>query len=297
MEIVSTFAEARERAAGHVGLVPTMGYLHEGHLSLATEARKRSDLVVMSLFVNPLQFGEASDLARYPRDLCRDAALAEAAGVDVLFAPALDEMYPTEPVVRVDVGSLADVMEGPHRPGHFAGVAIAVTKLFAGVRPDSAFFGRKDAQQLAIVRRLAADLSLPLDVVGCSTIRDAEGVALSSRNIFLDEEEHRAATAVGRGLMAAADAVEDRERSGGALEALVASAIASEPMLRLEYVALASAHDCSRLSRLDEEAFLATAVHVGATRLIDNVHIDLRDGAFVADRGVRLDGPTILEAN
>jgi pantoate--beta-alanine ligase len=272
-----------------------MGYLHEGHLSLVKRAGTLADRVVMSLFVNPLQFGPNEDLAHYPRDVERDVELAAAAGVDVLFAPDVDDMYPERPVVTIDVGSMADAMEGSRRPGHFAGVAMAVAKLLAGIQPDVAVFGKKDAQQLAIVRRLAADLSLPVEVVGSPTIRDAGGVALSSRNIFLSTAQREAASAIGRGLMAAADAAESGERRGAVLEDLVASEIGPEPELRLDYVTLAATADCSRIETLDRDAFLATAVHVGPTTLIDNIHLERAGGGFTADRGVVLDRPSVLE--
>ncbi|HSG79483.1 MAG TPA: pantoate--beta-alanine ligase, partial [Acidimicrobiia bacterium] len=184
-----------------------MGYLHEGHLALIEAAREGSDTVVVSLFVNPLQFDQASDLARYPRDLERDAALAASAGADILFAPDVTEMYPDEPVTRVRLATLTSTMEGAHRPGHFDGVATVVAKLFAGLRPDRAWFGRKDAQQLVVIGRMAADLSFPVEVVGHPTLREADGLALSSRNVFLSSDEREVALSLSRGLFAAADAV------------------------------------------------------------------------------------------
>ena len=205
MRITKTFAETRASAAGSVGFVPTMGFLHEGHLSLIEAARRESDTVVMSLFVNPLQFDRDEDLTRYPRDLDRDVALATAAGADVVFAPEVDEMYPAEQLTRVIVKGLSDELEGPNRPGHFEGVATVVAKLFAGVRPQRAYFGRKDAQQLAVVRRMAADLSMPVHVVGAPIVREGSGLALSSRNIFLSSDQRNAALGLSRGLMKAAD--------------------------------------------------------------------------------------------
>ncbi len=293
LEIVSTFAETRTLASGEVGLVPTMGYLHEGHLSLAAAARV-CDTVVMSLFVNPLQFGEGEDLDTYPRDLSRDAALAADAGVDVLFAPPLDEMYPAEPVARVALDGLSGRMEGAHRPGHFEGVATVVAKLFAGVQPDRAYFGKKDAQQLAIVTRMGADLSFPVEVVGVATMRDHDGLALSSRNTYLDPGSRPRALSLSRGLLAAADAAESGEKQGSALESIVhgeLEAAGVEP----EYVELADRRDLHRLQVLDRDAFLAVAARVGKPRLIDNVHFDVAvDGSVVADRGTRISGPTVL---
>ncbi len=293
MRIVTTFAAARE-GRGRVGLVPTMGYLHEGHLSLVRAARRDCDTVVVSLFVNPLQFGPGEDLDRYPRDLDRDAGLAAVSGADILFAPETTVMYPEPPRTRVVVSGLTDRMEGAHRPGHFVGVATVVAKLFAGIRPDRAYFGRKDAQQLAVVRRLARDLSFPLEVVGAPTVREADGVALSSRNTYLDPRERQAARALSRGLMAAADAVEEGERDGSVLESLAWKAMEAEPLVRPEYAELASQEEVSRLDRLDRPAFLAVAARVGETRLIDNVHVDLHEGRLVPDRGVRLTGTSVL---
>jgi pantoate--beta-alanine ligase len=275
-----------------VGLVPTMGFFHEGHLALIAAARQQADSVVVSLFVNPLQFNDPADLARYPRDFGRDAALVEASGADLLFAPPVEEMYPAPPSVRVSLPALSAELEGAHRPGHLDGVAVVVAKLYAGLRPDLAFFGRKDAQQLALVTRLGADLSFPLQVVGCPTLREQDGLALSSRNVFLTPDDRRAARALSRGLAAAADAAEAGERSGAALEGLVA-AVLEEAGLAAEYVALADAAAATRIPTLDRVAFLALAVRVGAVRLIDNVFLD---PAGPADRGVRLDRPSLLYA-
>jgi pantoate--beta-alanine ligase len=289
MIVVETPEEARARTGQVRGLVPTMGYLHEGHLSLVEAARRMCDLIVMSVFVNPLQFDEPSDLDRYPRDPDRDAALAEEAGVDVLFAPALATMYPTEPLTRVSVGRVTGHMEGHHRPGHFEGVATVVTKLFAALRPDRSFFGRKDHQQLVVIRRLHSDLSFPGEVVGCPIIREPDGLALSSRNAFI--EERARALSISRGLEAAVEAVEKGERDG---EALVATVDRHLDLDTVDYVMLASQDDARPLHRLDRAAFLAVAGHVGGVRLIDNLPIDLMGEMFVPDSGIRLDRPSIL---
>ena len=296
MRITTTFAETRRLGRGSVGLVPTMGYLHEGHLSLLHAARANADTVVMSLFVNPMQFAPEEDLSTYPRDLDRDAALAEAAGVDVVFAPPLAEMYPFPPSTEVVVSGVTDPLEGAHRPGHFAGVALVVAKLLAGIRPDRAFFGRKDAQQLAVVRRLTRDLSLPVEIVGCPIVREQDGLALSSRNTYLSSSEREAALALSRGLMEAAGAVEAGERDAAALGSHVVDAVGQTGgAVDLEYVALADTDDVLVLTMLDRPAFLAVAARVGATRLIDNVHFDpLPDGSYAADRGVRIDEPSVL---
>ena len=288
MKTVDTFAEARALRSGTVALVATMGYLHEGHLALVEAVRPRVDTVVMSLFVNPLQFDSAADLERYPRHLERDAALAEEAGVDVLFAPSVEEMYPEEPVARVHVGEMGEVMEGKHRPGHFSGVATVVTKLFAGLGPDLAPFGRKDAQQLAVVRRLAADLSFPVQVVGVPTVREPDGLALSSRNVLLEDRSQ--ALGLWAGLAAAAEAIEAGERSPEVLEGIVSIEVASAGA-RLDYARLADALTLERPRRLEGESFLAVAARVGEVRLIDNLYVE-EDGSV--DRGLRLTAPSIL---
>jgi pantoate--beta-alanine ligase len=270
-----------------------MGYLHEGHLSLMAAAAEASDTVMASLFVNPLQFGADEDLGLYPRDLQRDAALAAAEGVDVLFAPALEEMYPGHPSTRVTVDALALGMEGMFRPGHFEGVATVVTKLLAGLQPDQAWFGRKDAQQFAVIRRLARDLSIPVEVRAGSTVREPDGLALSSRNVFLEAEHRAAARSLSVGLFAAADLVEAGERDAVPLEEAVLAATCAAG-LTPQYVELADAEDAVRLTRLRGEAFLAVAVPVGLTRLIDNVWF-LPDGdGYRADRGVLLERPSVL---
>jgi pantoate--beta-alanine ligase len=290
MRTVGSFDELRAAVQGTVALVPTMGYLHEGHLALVEAARREPvDTVVMSLFVNPLQFDAADDLARYPRDAERDRRLAEEAGVDVLFAPAVEEMYPTEPIARVAVGPLGEVLEGEHRPGHFTGVATVVTKLFVGVGPDVAVFGRKDAQQLSVVRRVTEDLSLPVRIVGVSTVREQDGLALSSRNVFI--ENRRAALSLSRGLFAAADAIDAGEGDAGSLEGIVFEEVSASGA-EIDYVALAAASTLERPDRVSGEAFLAVAARVGPVRLIDNVYIEA-DGTV--DRGRRLAGASILE--
>ena len=294
MRITETFAETRLAAAGGVGLVPTMGFLHEGHLALIAAARQDNDTVVMSLFVNPLQFDRDSDLARYPRDLERDVALASEAGADIVFAPDLEEMYPDEQLTRVNVAGLSDEMEGPNRPGHFEGVATVVAKLLAGIQPDRSYFGRKDAQQLAIVRRMATDLSFPVVIHGVPIVREADGLALSSRNIFLSAKQRASALALSRGLLAAGDLVEAGERGVGRLIAAVLAETEGSPDLSVEYVTLAGQDRVQPLDTLDRPAFLALAAWSGDTRLIDNIHLDEEDGGFVADRGSRLDRKSVL---
>ncbi|HSQ37222.1 MAG TPA: pantoate--beta-alanine ligase [Acidimicrobiia bacterium] len=293
MRITTTFAQTRVAARGVTALVPTMGFLHEGHLALIEAARERADTVVVSLFVNPLQFSDDGDLERYPRDEGRDAALAGAAGGDLLFAPPLAEMYPVPPATRVSLPALSAELEGPYRPGHLDGVALVVAKLYAGLTPQIAFFGRKDAQQLALVTRLAADLSFPVEVVGCPTVREEDGLALSSRNVFLPAADRGSALSISRGLMAAADAAGAGERSGAVLEGLVAAEMEAAGLAQPDYVALADAAAVTRIPVLDRPAFLAVAVRVGPVRLIDNVRLE-PDGT--ADRGRWLGRPSILYA-
>ena len=292
MRITKSFAETREAGSGLVGLVPTMGFLHEGHLSLIEAARTESDTVVMSLFVNPLQFDRDDDLARYPRDMERDVALAGAAGADVIFAPELEEMYPDEQLTRVNVNGLSGELEGPNRPGHFEGVATVVAKLFAGIQPQRSYFGRKDAQQLAVVRRMATDLSMPIDVTGVPIVRESDGLALSSRNIFLSPDERASALQLSRGLMRAADLVESGERDAKAITNAVYYEIDDD--LTVEYVALAGQDRVQPLTVLDRPAFLALAAWAGGTRLIDNVHFDVAGDGFVGDRGTRLQNRSVL---
>jgi pantoate--beta-alanine ligase len=286
MRVTANFAETRQASSGRTALVPTMGALHAGHLSLIEAARAVADRVVVSLFVNPLQFNDSSDLARYPRDFDRDAGMCERAGVDVLFAPTVDEMYPTDPLVRVSVGPVGDHMEGQHRPGHFEGVATVVVKLLAGIQPAVAVFGRKDAQQVAVVRSVVTDLSFPVEIVGVSTVREPDGLAMSSRNVFLSAAARRSATGLSRGLMRAADLVDGGERSAATL----AEAVRAEATeVALDYVLLADQERAQPLPVLDRAAFLAVAGVVGGVRLIDNVAFDGND-PFEADRGVMVSG-------
>ena len=265
MKIVAAVADVRaelapERAAGRrIGLVPTMGAFHAGHLALIRNARAASDVVVVSLFVNPSQFDEAGDLERYPRDESADAVHAEREGVDLLFAPPADELYTPGFDTWVEPGALGEVLEGAIRPGHFRGVATICTKLFTIVAPDAAWFGQKDAQQVAVVRRTAADLNLPLRIVAVPTVRDPDGLALSSRNRFLSAEQREAALALPRAIQAGASA----HASGADAVAAAEAVLAREPALAVDYVAVAE---------LDVPTLVA-AVRIGSIRLIDNVRL------------------------
>ena len=247
MITVPTVAEVRRRCddtrrAGRVvALVPTMGFFHDGHRSLMRAARTEADLVVVSLFVNPTQFGPDEDLSGYPSDLDGDAATAAAEGVDILFVPSVAEMYPEPPCSTVHVDGLTDRLCGASRPTHFDGVATVVTKLFSIVGPCRAYFGRKDAQQLAVIRRLVEDLNLPVAVIGCPLVREPDGLARSSRNAYLTPEDRAAATVLWKALSAAADAIAAGERDAAALQALAESTIRSEPRVRLDYAELVDA--------------------------------------------------------
>lgn len=272
MRIVRDVASVRAAVAGagRVGLVPTMGAFHEGHLSLVRAARAACDLVVVWLFVNPTQFNEAADLAAYPRDEERDAALAAACGADILFAPTVEEVYPAGYATTVTVAGIADVLEGAQRPGHFAGVATVVAKMFNMVGPDVAFFGAKDAQQVAVVRRMVADLDLPVEIEVLPTVREPDGLAMSSRNVRLSPDDRRRATALHRGLSTARDAVAAGLRDPVAVAAVVERALAGEG-LTAEYIAVVDPGSFAPVASVDRPALVALAVRVGPVRLIDNM--------------------------
>jgi pantoate--beta-alanine ligase len=274
MKLVRGIAElrtARSQLTNPLGLVPTMGALHDGHLSLIRRARQDCASVVVSVFVNPTQFGASEDLSAYPRDLARDAALAERAGADVVWAPQVEDVYPPGFQTRVQVESLTQPLEGYHRPGHFQGVATIVAKLFNVVQPQRAYFGQKDAQQAMVVRRMAQDLNFPLEVVVCPTVREPDGLALSSRNAYLNPNERRAAPVLFRALSAAAEAFEAGEREADRLRQRMERTLAAEPLARPQYVSVADPETLLELSGSVGRALLSMAVHIGATRLIDNL--------------------------
>ncbi len=291
MEVTRTFAATRALGRGRVGLLPTLGFFHEGHLTLMDRLRGLCDTLVVSLFVNPTQFNDPSDLAAYPRDEERDARLARAHNVDVLFAPPVEEVYPGPTVTTVEVAGVTDEMEGRHRPGHFVGVATVVAKLFAGLQPDIAMFGRKDAQQLAVLKAMVKDLRFPIEIVEAPVVREPDGLALSSRNTRLDPQTRRRALALSRGLFAAADKVDAGERDATRLEATVMSHLEG---LEVDYVKLASQETMQPLEVLDRPAVLATAATVAGVRLIDNVSFDFEGDRAIPDRGVALPQPSRL---
>jgi pantoate--beta-alanine ligase len=279
----------RSRGGGTVGFVPTMGAFHEGHRSLMRAARANHDFVVVSLFVNPLQFGPNEDLDRYPRDLAGDLAAASEEGVDILFAPGVAEVYPQyPPLSTVHVDSLTDGLCGEGRPGHFDGVATVVAKLFAITGPVTAYFGRKDAQQLAIVRRMAADLCFPVEVVGCPLVREPDGLAMSSRNQNLSAEDRQAATVISRGLRTGADLVMGGERDAARLRRVVANVLTNEPRVRLEYAEVVDAGTLQPLETLGGDVLVAVAARVGSVRLIDNMTVHVDQAGSIVDLGTNV---------
>lgn len=277
MHVVSTISAMREhlrplkRSGKTVGLVPTMGYLHDGHLSLVARARAENDVVVTSIFVNPLQFGANEDLTKYPRDLERDRAMLEQAGVDFLFAPGVSDMYPRPMETVVDLPKLGSQLEGEVRPGHFAGVATVVTKLFNIVGPDRAYFGEKDYQQLQIIRRMVEDLAQPVEVVGMPTIREDDGLARSSRNVYLSPDERLAARIVPAALDKAEQLIAEGLRDPNAVEAKLRAFIATEPLATPDVVALRHPETLAPLETIGAEpVLLLLYVQIGRTRLLDN---------------------------
>jgi pantoate--beta-alanine ligase len=289
MRILRTIPEVRAavrdaRAESKtVGLVPTMGAFHDGHLSLMRAAREGSDLVVVSLFVNPAQFGANEDLSAYPRDEARDAALAEAEGVDILFAPSPSEIYPEGFATNIHVAGLTDVLDGASRGAHhFDGVATIVTKLFGIVRPDTAYFGQKDAQQVLVVRRVVRDLDLAVQIVACPIVREVDGLAMSSRNVYLDAGARAQATALNRALEAGSAVFEAGDLSAGSILS-AARDVLGDAGIDPEYLELRDAATLRPLARVDRNALLAVAAHVGAARLIDNHVLRVADASDPTD--------------
>jgi pantoate--beta-alanine ligase len=263
-------AEDLRRDGKVIAVVPTMGYLHDGHLSLLRAARARADVVILTIFVNPTQFGPSEDLSRYPRDEDGDLAKARPTGLDLAFCPEAAAMYPPGAQTYVDVRGLSQPMCGEKRPGHFTGVATIVSKLFNITKPHLAFFGEKDFQQLAVIRRMTRDLDFGIEIVGMPIVREPDGLAMSSRNVYLSPEQRSQALALARALDAAQAAVEAGERSAAAIVAAALAPSAAAPDARIDYVELRDADDLGAIDRLDRPAVLALAVFVGATRLIDN---------------------------
>jgi pantoate--beta-alanine ligase len=271
IETIGAFRAARAALSGSLGLVPTMGYLHQGHLELVRRARAENAHVAVSIFVNPTQFGPHEDLSRYPRDVPRDLALLAAETTDLVFVPQAAEMYPAHASTTVNVGGMDEVLEGAVRPGHFRGVATVVCKLFNIVAPQRAYFGQKDAQQTVVIRRMVVDLNMPIEVVICPTVREPDGLAMSSRNVYLRPDERQAAVALSRALRTASERYAAGERDGQALRAAIRDVLAAEPLVAPEYVSIADLETLAELDRLERRALASLAARVGKTRLIDNV--------------------------
>ena len=261
----------RHSLAGTVGLVPTMGYLHEGHLSLIRRAREESDHVVVSIFVNPTQFGPREDLSSYPRDLERDLSLIEPLGTDLVWIPTAEIMYPKGYQTWVQVETVTRPLEGAMRPGHFRGVTTVVAKLFNGVQPHKAYFGQKDAQQVAVIRQMTRDLNFPVEIVVCPIVREPDGLAMSSRNVYLDAEERKAATVLYRSLNGAKNLYENAERDAETLRLFMREVLATELLAQMQYVSCADYDTLEELESVTGKALLSLAVYVGKTRLIDNL--------------------------
>ena len=261
---------ARLSLKGTVGLVPTMGFLHEGHLSLIRQAKEECEHVIVSIFVNPTQFGPNEDLSKYPRDLERDLNLISPLGVDLVWNPPAEVMYPSGYQTWVEVEAMTQPLEGSMRPGHFKGVTTVVAKLFNAAQPDKAYFGQKDAQQAAVIRQMTRDLNFPIEIVVCPTVREADGLAMSSRNKYLNEAERKAATVLFRSLSAAKELYEGGERDAEKIRGKMKEVLAAEPLAQMQYVSCADYDSLEELSKIKGKALLSMAVFLGKTRLIDN---------------------------
>jgi pantoate--beta-alanine ligase len=271
---LSELRSARDSFSGTVGLVPTMGYLHEGHLSLVRRARGECDHVAVTIFVNPTQFGPKEDLSKYPRDPERDLGLLESLGVDLVWMPTVEIMYPPGYQTWVEVETVTRPLEGAMRPGHFRGVTTVVAKLFTGVQPQRAYFGQKDAQQAAVIRQMTRDLNFPIEIVVCPIVREPDGLAMSSRNVYLNTEQRRAATVLYRSLTAAKAAFESGERNAETLRGKIREVLAAEPLAEVQYVSCAEYDTLEELETVTGKALLSMAVFVGKTRLIDNMILE-----------------------
>ena len=277
MEVVKTIPELRtlrQKLSGTVGFVPTMGHLHEGHLALVKQASMENSAVIVSIYVNPTQFSLSEDFADYPRDLNRDLELLRREAVDIIFVPSDDEMYPPGFSSWVDVEEVTERLEGAFRPGHFRGVATIVTKLLNIVRPSRAYFGQKDAQQVAVVKRVVADLNMGLEIVVVPTVRESDGLAMSSRNIYLSSRERQAATILFQSLMLARQLWQDGEKNTDKIQQQMTSLIQKEPLAQIDYISIADAETLEELKSIDRPALAVLAVRIGKTRLIDNMPLE-----------------------
>jgi pantoate--beta-alanine ligase len=271
VKTIANYRKLRQKLAEPLGFVPTMGYLHEGHLELVRRARAENPSVAVSIFVNPTQFGPKEDFARYPRDPERDLALLEKEGTDVVFMPAAEEMYPTAFNSWVEVGKITEKLEGAARPGHFRGVATVVAKLFNIVRPDKAYFGQKDAQQLLVIKKMAKDLDMGVEVIAVPTVREPDGLAMSSRNTYLNAEERKQAVVLHQSLKLAQKLYADGEKDAKAILKQMTSLIGRQPLADIEYISIADCETLDELETLKPPVLISMAVRFGKTRLIDNV--------------------------
>ncbi|MCW8858379.1 MAG: pantoate--beta-alanine ligase [Deltaproteobacteria bacterium] len=279
MDMINSIDEMQQRAqlasvsGQKISFVPTMGYLHKGHLSLLEEGRKRGDLLVLSIFVNPTQFGQGEDFEDYPRDLQRDADLAEQAGVDIIFAPTAKAMYPQHYATYVEVEGITENLCGASRPGHFRGVATVVTKLFNIVQPDSAIFGTKDFQQLAVIRRMTADMNMPVTIVGMPIFRERDGLAMSSRNVYLSADQRQQALVLSQSLAVARQLVAAGELSSATIIQSLKTKISAQPDAHIDYIQICHQLSLADQEQVDIDSVLLLAVYVGQTRLIDNGYL------------------------
>ncbi|QXM06424.1 pantoate--beta-alanine ligase [Crassaminicella indica] len=281
MFVVETVKEIREiikkekREGKKIGLVPTMGYLHEGHLSLIRKAKEENDFVVVSVFVNPTQFGEGEDYESYPRELERDSKLSQSAGADILFHPSVAEMYPKGYNTYVETYKITDKLCGVSRPGHFKGVTTVVCKLFNIVAPHRAYFGQKDAQQVVVIKQMVRDLNMDIEIIPCPIVREEDGLALSSRNTYLSQEERRSALILSKSLFKAKDMIENGERDALKIKEFIVNNIKTEPLANIDYVEVVDAENLEDIKILNGEVLIALAVKFGNTRLIDNICIKI----------------------
>jgi pantoate--beta-alanine ligase len=277
LTIVKTISEIRalrQKLKGSVGFVPTMGFLHEGHMALVKRAKAENSAVIVSIYVNPTQFGPREDLGAYPRDLDRDLGLLQKEGTDIVFVPSDDEMYPREFSSWVDVEKVTEQLEGASRPGHFRGVATVVAKLFNIVRPTRAYFGQKDAQQVVVINRMVADLNMDLEVVVVPTVRESDGLAMSSRNVYLSPRERQAATILFKALTLARQLRQGGEKDAEKIRRQMTGLIGREPLAQIDYVSIADAETLEELGLIDRPAVVSLAVRIGKTRLIDNMPLE-----------------------
>lgn len=282
MKILNTIKDMRiavkeaQRNGKTIGFVPTMGYLHEGHLSLVRRAREENDLVIVSIFVNPTQFGEGEGFETYPRDLERDSNLVESAGADIVFAPAVAEMYPLGAATYVEIASdITGKLCGASRPGHFKGVTTIVTKLFNIVTPDRAYFGQKDAQQVAVIEQMVRDLYLGVEIVPCPIVREEDGLAMSSRNTYLTNDERKAAVILSTALAKAQEMIKDGERNALEIRKVITEKINSEPLSQIDYIEIVNARTLEPIEEIKGSLLIALAVKIGKTRLIDNIRLEV----------------------